>query len=108
VVDTLLKQKCIDSAVVLPVKCDAETHLVAFVCLEEYDKSEGVDGFKENILNSLHDFLPEWMFPDDFVFVETFPCMANGKVNRMKLKMMYEEACLGTLSSTNQDMELID
>jgi D-alanine--poly(phosphoribitol) ligase subunit 1 len=72
-------------AVVIPViKDGAAQSLAAFVVLAERDEGSHFD-LSHRLRSQLSERLPAYMLPRKFVFLDTFPMTANGKVDRASL-----------------------
>ncbi len=82
----LLKQAIIKEAVVIAREdTPGDPRLVAYVVLttgeEEIDRNLKIDEWQKTLL----EVLPEYMVPDDFVFIEAIPITPNGKTDRKSL-----------------------
>ena len=53
---------------------------------------EGVEVSKQDILDYLSDKVVKWWLPDDVIFVTELPHTATGKLLKMKLREIYQEA----------------
>jgi len=72
-------------AVVIPViKEGTAQSLTAFVVLAERDGASHFD-LSHRLRNQLSERLPTYMLPRKFVFLDTFPMTANGKIDRASL-----------------------
>lgn len=81
----LLNVSDIEKAVVMPEYIDGEVNsLTAYVV----PKNEVISTLKERrrIREELKKYIPEYMIPRKFVFRESLPVTANGKVDRKKLE----------------------
>lgn len=76
-----------DGVVVAKVKDGRADHLVAFVVLTH--RPEGSDFVVVRVLRSqLADYLPGYMLPQQFYFLQSMPMTTNGKTDRNKLMEM--------------------
>ncbi|CAN8098537.1 unnamed protein product [Discula destructiva] len=48
------------------------------------------DGLVDKVLNACRTWLPAFMVPGDVIFLEAFPRLPSGKIDRKKLKIDYE------------------
>ncbi|MCU7694196.1 polyketide synthase [Haoranjiania flava] len=78
----LMQDQYIRHAVVLTDEADADNkRLVAYVVLKDQGDRDKLETIKAGLKKSL----PEFMVPDQFIFMTIFPINPNGKVDRKKL-----------------------
>ena len=63
-------------------------HLVAFIITNDSDK------FEKEIREHLKKYLPEYMIPTKFIFIDKLPMNVNEKIDIAKLKIEYENTYL--------------
>jgi D-alanine--poly(phosphoribitol) ligase subunit 1 len=73
-----------DAAVLPVIKNGAAQSLAAFVVLAQRDKASDFS-LAHRLRTDLGGRLPVYMLPRKFVFLDTFPMTANGKIDRAKL-----------------------
>lgn len=82
--NNLLKLEEIERAVVLPVYKDGKIRNLKAVIIAK----EGINGNFETtqyLRNRLKEFIPDYMIPKKFIYVNSFPMTNNGKVDRKEL-----------------------
>ncbi|HZO71114.1 MAG TPA: amino acid adenylation domain-containing protein [Ktedonobacteraceae bacterium] len=69
-----------NAAVLLREDMPGEKHLVAYIIQREESELH-----EQDVRSHLQQRLPEYMLPAAFIFLETFPLMINGKLDRQQL-----------------------
>lgn len=82
----LISLNDIKDAVVLTGN-ENKSFLIAFLCVDK--KSKNIT--REFIFEKMSEFLPNYMLPQDVVFLENFPLTISGKLDRVRLYEIYEE-----------------
>jgi D-alanine--poly(phosphoribitol) ligase subunit 1 len=81
----LRKLATVRDAIVIPViKNGAAQSLTAFIMLKARNETSDFK-LARNLRSQLGELLPAYMWPRKFVFLDTFPMTANGKVDRVAL-----------------------
>ncbi len=88
------KEEGVDEAIVLHEKEGLNSKLIAFI---KSNNSLNI----ENLKSYLKSKLPDYMLPNDFYVIESFPFLPNGKVDKNKLKDLKTE--LLTANTTQSD-----
>ena len=70
-------------AVLLKDADSTSPYLCAYISLKE-----GETASEESIKSTLAKFVPSYMIPSEFIFQDEMPHLPNGKVDRVRLKMM--------------------
>ncbi|HWQ93090.1 MAG TPA: amino acid adenylation domain-containing protein, partial [Clostridia bacterium] len=76
----LRNHSALSDAVVVPWTAQGDTRLIAYLELKE-----GVQVEAEAIRNWLSNYLPGYMVPAEFIFLDALPLTPNGKIDRKRL-----------------------
>jgi amino acid adenylation domain-containing protein len=79
----------------------ADTRLVAYIVL-----SSGLSSDSASLRSYLRDKLPVFMVPAQFVFIESLPLTANGKIDRNALPAALPESEISVSTAVEQTTEL--
>ncbi|XLS30271.1 non-ribosomal peptide synthase/polyketide synthase [Flavobacteriaceae bacterium M23B6Z8] len=96
----LEKIKGIDSSVVVVSGKEDRQQLVAYVKGKEHLESE-------QIISKLKESLPVYMIPSVFIWLESFPVTANGKINRRALPDPEVTSLENYVAPKNKEQELL-
>ncbi|HEX2956559.1 MAG TPA: amino acid adenylation domain-containing protein, partial [Chitinispirillaceae bacterium] len=84
----------ITGSAVVSLERDNEIHLIAFI------KSENRNS--DDLLEYLRKYLPEYMIPQQFEYIDKLPFTSNGKLDRKELKTLLQHK-LGDVKKTVDD-----
>ena len=86
-IETLLRRHpAVDKALVIAQEDMSGDHRLVAYIIEGQEKVSGPE-----LRTWLRDFLPVYMFPSAFIFLQEFPLTSNGKIDRNKLPLASEQ-----------------
>ena len=64
-----------------------KNRIVAYICSDKYD-----DKIKNNLVPFLKNIIPDYMIPQNFIFIKKTPLTVNGKICRNELKLLFRNS----------------
>ncbi len=102
--NALIRQDGVANAVVKPFGEGSSMRLVAFI-----GQSDGVTPSDQDLRQRLAETLPDWMAPDQFVFMKELPVTRTGKIDRAALaEPDFAPECDDSLPETPLEESLVD